>query len=220
MRKNPFAPDHNKLPETLPIFPLDGVLLLPGGNLPLNIFEEKYLAMTNDSLSTHRLIGMVQPRQTNNPNPKRQPVYRIGCVGKITEYTETQDGRYLISLTGISRFHIEEELETISGYRRIKPEWDKFEKDIYETGCLNLDRTRLKTLLAQYFKKEGMECDWQAIENTNDNRLITCLAMTCPFTTIEKQALLEAPCCTSRAEKFMTILEMTVRTNKNQCSTH
>ena len=207
---NPFAPAFEDLPEILPIFPLSGALLLPSGQLPLNIFEPRYLAMTRAALASNRLIGMIQP-QENCQNP---PVYETGCAGKITEFSETPDGRYLITLTGISRFKIARELSQEQGYRRIKAVWSGFEDDIQENGCLGLDREKLADLLRQYFDKEGMDCDWDAVQNAPDGRLITCLSMACPFDVAEKQALLEARCCRTRAEMFMTMLEIALHSGE------
>lgn len=200
------------LPETLPIFPLRGVLLLPNGQLPLNIFEPRYVAMVEDALAGDRLIGMVQPQGPEVPEILDDtPVFSSGCAGKITEFSETEDGRYLITLTGISRFDIAEELVVERGYRRARPLWKPYEDDINQKSCLDLDRERLRALLEKYFVKEGMDCDWSAIDDAPDGRLITCLSMVCPFDAGEKQALLEAKCCKTRADMFMAMLEMAVR---------
>lgn len=208
MDKNPFAPDFDALPQTLPIFPLGGVLLLPHGNLPLNIFEPRYLAMVEDALRSDRLIGMVQPDVQARGAGRAGAVYEIGCAGKITDFSETPDGRFLVTLTGISRFKITEELETIRGYRSVKPCWGAYKSDINSKSCATLDRKKLNNFLKSYFAKEGMSCDWQALEDTDDSSLITCLSMVCPFEPNEKQALLEADCCDERAKMFMTMLEM------------
>ncbi|MCB1532203.1 MAG: LON peptidase substrate-binding domain-containing protein [Alphaproteobacteria bacterium] len=218
MDKNPFAPLYDALPDTLPIFPLEGVLLLPRGNLPLNIFEPRYLAMVEDALRCQRLIGMVQPN-TKAPQEGDVPVvYDIGCAGKITEFSETPDGRYLITLTGISRFKIEKELDGKSGYRRVKPDWSGYKCDINSQSCGKLDRGKLHEFLKSYFHKEGMSCDWGALEDTDDSSLITCLSMVCPFDPCEKQALLEADCCDARAKMFMTMLEMA--SCQGDCESH
>lgn len=194
-----------ELPETLAIFPLSGVLLLPKGRLPLNIFEPRYLAMVDDVMSAGRMIGMIQPR---GEDP--QDIFKTGCAGKITEFTETEDGRYQITLTGVCRFDIENELPQKSGYRRVKPVWSTYKKDLQEPGSPGLDKERLKNLLKKYFSQQDMTCDWDAVEGTPDGKLITCLAMICPFEPGEKQALLEAQCGRTRAEMFMTMLEMAV----------
>ncbi len=201
------------LPDAIPVFPLSGVLLLPRGNLPLNIFEPRYLAMVEDSLKVDRMIGMIQPRE----DAAHPALYQTGCMGKITAFEETKDGRYLITLTGISRFHIKTELEMKNGYRRIAPDWSPFTHDFEEMECLELDRPALKEMLGHYFKQQGLECDTAAIDNAPDDKLITCLSMICPFDPSEKQALLEAKCCRERARKLMTLLKISVHEEENSC---
>lgn len=213
MKKNPFAPDFDDLPQAMPIFPLEGVLLLPRGHLPLNIFEPRYLAMVQDALATNRLIGMVQPDAKARSAGKENAVYETGCAGKIIDFSETPDGRFLITLNGISRFKIKEELDTIRGYRSVKPCWQSYKSDVTIKTCANLDREKLNEFLKSYFEKEGMSCDWDILKDTDDSSLITCLSMVCPFEPSEKQALLEADCCDARAEMFMTMLEMASRAN-------
>ncbi len=213
MNHNPYAPDFNALPETLAVFPLEGVLLLPAGGLPLNVFEPRYLAMVEDSLAADRLIGMIQPKDG-------EALYDTGCAGKITEFSETPDGRYRIMLTGICRFKIREELKTDEPYRRIRPGWEPYKDDLAPRDCLDIDRRKLTALLQSYFTAQDMNCDWGAIEKAPDGKLITCLAMICPFDPQEKQALLEAPCCKTRAETFMTMLEMAVKSRKDCGSCH
>lgn len=204
MTPNPFASTIDNLPEVLPIFPLNGVLLLPFGNLPLNIFEDRYLAMVDEALRTHRMIGMIQPQSDSDA------LYKTGCAGKITEFSETGDRRYLITLTGVSRFTVIEELEMQQSYRLIRPGWEAYNGDLKSERCVNLNRPKLKALLQKYFEREDMECDWDAVDDAPDQKLITCLSMACPLEPEEKQALLEADCCESRANLFMTMLEMAV----------
>jgi len=212
MKKNPFAPDLHDLPDSLPIFPLAGVLLLPCGDLPLNIFEPRYLAMVDEAMASHRLIGMVQPRHDVSLDAVYRPVYEMGCAGKIVDFRQEPDGRYMISLSGISRFEIVEELpQDDAGYRRVKPSWKGFEQDIHQHQSLKLNREELNILLKTYFDLHEMSCDWNAIDNTPDGRLITCLSMVCPFSAFEKQALLEAEGCYERAELFMKMLDMEIR---------
>ncbi len=192
------------LPQTLPIFPLHGVMLLPGGRLPLNIFEPRYVAMFDDALKTDRMIGIIQPREEGG-----EALYDIGCAGRITEFIETVDGRYEIKLNGLLRFCVEKEIDTINGYRRIVPDWSSYEDDIdEEKQCLGLCRDKLRSLITDYFKREGMSCNWDAFENAPDGRLMTCLSMACPLKPAEKQALLEEKCCKKRAQMFMTLIEM------------
>ncbi|MEM7679613.1 MAG: LON peptidase substrate-binding domain-containing protein [Pseudomonadota bacterium] len=210
MTKNPYAPDFDDLPDVLPIFPLEGVLLLPGGNLPLNIFEPRYLAMVETAMASHRMIGMVQPKTEEPKHSGKSAIYDVGCAGKITEFAETEDGRYLISLTGISRFHVEQELSVVTNFRQINADWTSYKDDVVKADCLDMDREKLKNLLADYFSKNDMDCDWQAIEQADDSRLITCLSMACPLSPSEKQALLEAKDCGNRADLFMTMLQMAI----------
>ncbi len=192
------------LPDELPIFPLGGVLLLPRGQLPLNIFEPRYIAMVDEAVSTSRLIGMVQTKEDGD-------IYKIGCAGRITSYNETSDGRYEIVLTGICRFHIDEELGQKNGFRRVKAGWKDFKHDVEPMECLDMDRPKLRSLLKNYFEQQGLTCSWEAVDKAGDEKLITSLAMICPFEGKEKQALLEAPCCKERAKLFMTLLEMEIK---------
>jgi Lon protease-like protein len=197
------------LPAILPIFPLTGVLLLPGGKLPLNIFEPRYLAMTRDALAGERLIGMVQPSDpaASGSNP---PVYPTGCAGRITSFSETEDGRFLITLTGMCRFHIREELPLLEGYRRIVPEWGEFASDLESKDELGFDRERLMRGLRAYFQQHQISADWDAITSVSGERLVTSIAMVCPFEPNEKQALLEAADLDERARLLTAIVEMAV----------
>ena len=216
MSKNPFAPDYDDLPETLAIFPLEGVLLLPNGHLPLNVFEPRYLAMVDDAMAGSRMIGIVQPDLPARANGDEIAVYKTGCAGKITEFSETEDGRYEIKLNGISRFKIKEEHpEDAAGFRRVRPDWTDFANDLKKVDCLNINRDKLVALLKPYFESEGMECDWDAVQTAPDGKLMTCLAMASPFSPAEKQALLEAPCCKTRAEDFLKLLEVAVCDRQN-----
>ena len=195
------------LPDTLPIFPLAGILLLPRGRLPLNIYEPRYLAMTEAALANGRLIGMVQPSIADSQEPY-PPVYHIGCAGRITSFTETEDGRYLISLTGICRFRIAEELPIEHGYRRVKPDWESYLADIGPAEETEIDREKLLDVLRNYFKLHSISADWGAVQNTGNETLVSSLAMICPLAPNEKQALLEAPDLRQRADLLMALLEM------------
>jgi uncharacterized protein len=197
------------LPTMIPIFPLTGVLLLPRGRLPLNIFEPRYLAMTRASLAGERLIGMVQPSDptTSDVNP---PVYPIGCAGRITSFAETEDGRFLITLTGICRFRIREELPLLEGYRRVVPEWGAFARDLEKQDEPGFDRERLNRSLKTYFEQHQISADWNAITSVPADRLVTSIAMMCPFEPSEKQALLEASGLDDRARLLTAIVEMAV----------
>jgi Lon protease-like protein len=198
------------LPSILPIFPLTGVLLLPRGRLPLNIFEPRYLAMTRDALAGERLIGMVQPSDARvaADNP---PVYPTGCAGRITSFSGTDDGRFLITLTGISRFCIREELPLLEGYRRVVPGWRAFARDLASDDEPSFDRDRLLRGLRAYFQHHRIEADWDAITSVPGERLVTSIAMICPFEPSEKQALLEAPDLDKRAKLLTSIVEMASR---------
>ena len=193
------------LPAVLPLFPLKGVLLLPGGQLPLHIFEDRYKSMINDALQGDRMIGMIQYRDDNGG------LYDIGCAGKIQAFEETDDGRFYVTLGGVSRFRGSEGLPLEKGYRRAKADWASYMRDTNLANCLDLDRNRLNALLGDYFSQQEMSCDWNAVTQASDQKLITCLSMICPFDAGEKQALLEADSCHTRAEIFMTMLEMAVK---------
>lgn len=202
------------LPDTLPLFPLVGVLLLPGGRLPLNVFEPRYLAMTVDALATPgRLIGMIQPTEPELPG--RSPaLYPLGCAGRIVSFQETEDGRNLITLLGICRFAIAEEIEPVRGYRRVRPDFRAWAADLEPADRpLGEDwaRDRFLATLKAYFGRHRIEADWKAINEAPDERLLTTLAMICPFAAAEKQALLEARTPRDRADTMLALLEMAVR---------
>ena len=200
------------LPDILPIFPLTGILLLPRGRLPLNIFEPRYLAMTRDALGGQRVFGMVQPSEPQDDgrgggglNP---PVYPVGCAGRVTQFSETDDGRYLVTLTGVSRFRIREELPLLDGYRRVVPDWRPFAHDRERPGKPEFDRDRLIRGLKSYFAQRQIQADFEAIEKAPGEYLVTSLAMACPFAPSEKQALLEAVDPDERARLLTTLVEM------------
>ncbi|HNQ92853.1 MAG TPA: LON peptidase substrate-binding domain-containing protein [Alphaproteobacteria bacterium] len=209
-----FAPDFDDLPEQLAIFPLDGVVLLPKGDLPLNIFESRYIAMIDDALKSSRMIGIVQP-YGDIPS-----IFKTGCAGRITQFSETGDGRYLVTLTGICRFHILKELPLHeNGFRTARIAWGAFRDDM-SPACLDLDRAALIDLLGEYLDQHGISLDWSLLNTVSDEHLMTTLAMVCPFSASEKQALLEAPCCVSRANLFLSLLELSVRHGGPSCSSH
>ena len=204
MSRSVFDPPFDSLPATLPIFPLTGALLLPGGRLPLNIFEPRYLAMVRDALAADRLIGMVQPREESSESPE---IYGIGCVGRLVAFSETDDGRYLITLQGLIRFAWQEELALEKGYRRVVPLYDRFVADLQEDEA-EIDRPELLSALRSYFEATGIDGDWDAIEQAPNEHLVTSLSMGCPFAPPEKQALLEAVTLGERSEVITTILKM------------
>jgi Lon protease-like protein len=191
------------MPATLPVFPLTGVLLLPRGKLPLNIFEPRYLAMVEDALaSPDKLIGMIQPTEKERKGHV-QPLYPVGCAGRITSWSETEDGRFLIQLSGIARFTLGEEIATMRGYRRFRPDFNAYAADFDTDESGGFDRKRLIAALKAFFAAEGLEGDWASIEQASDERIISTLAMLCPFNAEEKQSLLECATLADRA-KAMT----------------
>jgi Lon protease-like protein len=194
------------LPEILPIFPLPGVVLLPHAKLPLNIFEPRYIAMMEDVLGQGRMLGMIQPsgpEGTDHP-----PLYRIGCAGRVTSFSETEDCRFLVGLTGVCRFSVLEELPAEFPYRRARVDWQNYMADISEPRDVDLDRKRLVAVLQHYFKLQGIAADWNAVQNTPNDMLISSLVMICPLAPNERQALLEAPDLKARAELLVALLEM------------
>lgn len=207
MTRSPLFPSFDMLASTVPVFPLSGVLLLPDGQLPLNIFEPRYLAMVDDALASDRMIGMGQP--VDPDAQAQQPgLYDVACAGRITSFEETDDGRYLITLTGICRFRLGDELSTVRGYRRFEADWSDFQADMAPEADLQLDHDRLHRALKIYFKQQGISANWEAIQNTPDTRLITSLAMICPFGPTEKQAILEADTAQGRADTVLSLLEI------------
>jgi uncharacterized protein len=209
MSRSVFDPGFEALPRELPIFPLTGVLLLPGSRLPLNIFEPRYLAMTRDALGGDRIIGMVQP-QEGAGDAGEPATYRTGCAGRLTEFAETDDGRYIITLTGLLRFDIAAELPQDRPYRRVTADWRRYRGDLDEVAAPPLDRKRLMAALHPFFERHGIDADWAAIEKAPAERLVTTLAAACPFAPREKQALLEAADAAERAQLLIALIEMAV----------
>lgn len=202
--------DKHALPARIPIFPLTGVLLLPEGRLPLNIFEPRYLDMISDAMAGDRVIGMVQPL-TSEQLSHRPDVYPVGGAGRITDCQRTDDGRYLITLTGLSRFRIAEELSVTTKYRQVIADWDAFPADRDGIGDdSGVDRARLLLGLRAYLQVKDLEADWDSIEKAPSGALINYLSMLCPFEPSEKQALLQAPEIVERSRIFIALLEMSV----------
>ena len=198
------------LADVIPIFPLPGALLLPRGQMPLNIFEPRYVAMIDDALRTgHRLIGMIQPDPAH-PGPEDQPnLYKVGCAGRITQLAETGDGRYLLQLTGIARFRIEEELNVSTPYRQCRVGYKPFIDDFTaRKGEDAVDRKSLLHALSDFLKANDLKADWEGIENAPNEALVNALAMMSPYGTAEKQALLEAPDLKTRAEILVAVTEI------------
>ena len=201
--RGPFEPEFSELPRRIPVFPLPSALLLPGGKLPLNIFEPRYLAMVRDCLiQPHRLIGMIQPRADEEDN-----LYDIGCAGRISNYGESDDGRLLITLSGTLRFRILDIEEVGDGYKMATVSWTDFKMDLMPDES-KIDRAILIENLRLYFELKGYSADWEHIGNCEDERLVTTLSMICPFDVPEKQALLECPDLNQRAKLLIAILEM------------
>ncbi len=207
--RGPFDPAFDLLPATLPIFPLAGALLLPGGRLSLNIFEPRYIAMTRDALSSERLIGMIQPMEDDSGD-RAPSVYPTGCAGRVIQFAETDDGRYLITLAGLCRFDIVREVPTIGGYRRVVPDFSSYRMDMEPAAGGAVDRDRLVKLLKPYLVLNKISVDWKAVAKTEDDKLVTSLAMVCPFEPKEKQALLEAATLAERGEVMIALLELAV----------
>ncbi|MFY0693294.1 MAG: LON peptidase substrate-binding domain-containing protein [Paracoccaceae bacterium] len=198
------------LPETIPVFPLPGALLMPRARLPLHLFEPRYLQMFEDTLKTsHRLIGMVQPN--NGPDGKKR-LHSIGCAGRVTQFSETEDGRYMVTLSGISRFRIRDEVTGFAPYRRANVSWDGFERDLGPSERdEGFDRERFMNLLARFFAAQDLQTDWDSLKDAEDELLINSLSMLCPFEPEEKQALLEAPSLSTRRETLVTLIEFSLR---------
>jgi uncharacterized protein len=203
------APQLEDLPAEFPVFPLQGALLLPGGKLPLNIFESRYLAMTEDALAAGRMLGMIQPDATRPHGPSGPALYRVGCLGRLSSFNETDDGRYLIALSGLARFNVVAELEMRRGYRRVRGDFAPFAADLHAPeGPSGFDRETLLRSLHEYFAHRGFEANWDTIRQMADEELIITLCMVCPFDTAEKQALLEAPDATGRAQALLALLQI------------
>jgi uncharacterized protein len=199
------------LPEILPVFPLPGALLLPRGQMPLNIFEPRYLAMIDDAFRDgHRLIGMIQPDIAHSrKNSDRPALFSVGCVGRITQLAESGDGRYILELTGVSRFKLVEELEVLTAYRQCKVDFFTFVDDFTpRMGEDEVDREALLTVLADFLKANNLKVDWEGVETAPNEALVNALAMMSPYGVAEKQAMLEAPDLKTRAEILVAVTEM------------
>ena len=198
------------LPEVIPVFPLPGALLLPRGQLPLNIFEPRYLAMVDDSLRDgHRLIGMIQPDISHSKDEARPVLFKVGCVGRITQLAESGDGRYILELTGVSRFAVVEELTVLTAYRQCKVNYFPFIDDFTaRKGEEAVDREALLEVLTDFLKANNLKVDWEGIESAPNEALVNALAMMSPYGPAEKQAMLEAPDLKTRAEILIAVTEM------------
>ncbi|MGM0422702.1 MAG: LON peptidase substrate-binding domain-containing protein [Pseudomonadota bacterium] len=214
--RDPFQLEFDDLPVEIPVFPLADVLLLPRGQLPLNIFEPKFLAMVDDAFANQRLIGMIQRLQRDGDSPGA--LYGTGCVGRISYFEETQEGRYLLNLTGLCRFDINKEVSRPVPYRTVCPDWHPYQHDLQPQDC-QLDMKNFLKTLEQYFKKMDMTCEkWDQLQDIDQEKLVATLAMVCPFATQEKQALLEAETLHKRAEILVTLMEMAIRERQTSCN--
>jgi hypothetical protein len=200
------------LPDAIPVFPLPGALLLPRARLPLNIFEPKYLAMLEDILKTpDRLIGMIQPIVMPEGKSTGR-LHQIGCAGRVTAFQETEDGRYLITLHGVSRFRITEMLDGFTPYLRARVAWQSFERDLGRAESdSSFDRPEFLGVLARFFETAQLSSDWDSLKEAEEELLINSLSILCPFDPEEKQALLEAPTLENRRETLTTLMEFSLR---------
>ena len=215
---NAFDRPFDDLPASLPVFPLTGVLLLPRGRLPLNIFEPRYLAMISDAMGDGRMIGMLQPTDPSSQdiNPS---VYQTGCAGRIVSFEETDDGRFLITLLGLNRFNIRDELPLKRGYRSAITDWTPYRHDVDQPEASEIDRARLLAGLRGYFEIHAIRVDWENVEEADNERLVNMVAMVCPFEPPEKQALLEAEDLDARARTLIALVEMAVLSTANDDGT-
>lgn len=193
------------LPSTIAVFPLDGVLLLPRGHVPLNIFEPRYLDMFEDALGRGRFIGLIQPTDDGAP----PPLAGTGCLGRITSFNETDDGRMIVTLTGVARFHVAQELDVTTPYRQVEADYRGFESDlIADVGAIDVNRDGVLDVLKRYLDMNGMQADWEAIEASGNEALVNSLCIISPYGGQEKQAMLEAASLAERADILIALTEM------------
>ncbi len=199
-----------ELPQVIPVFPLPGALLLPRGQMPLNIFEQRYLAMIDDALRDgHRLVGMIQPDVARSGNEEKPRLFSVGCVGRITQLAEAGDGRYILELTGVSRFKVVEEMSALTPYRQCKVDYFPFIDDFTaRKGEEEVDREALIEVLRDFLKANNLKVDWDGVESAPNEALVNALAMMSPYGPPEKQAMLEAPDLKTRAEILIAVTEM------------
>ncbi len=210
MPYSPFFPQFSDLPNALPIFPLEGAVVMPNADLPLNIFEPRYLNLVNDVLTSHRMFGMVQPDPSRGGSPT--PVYRTGCAGRITSYQETLDGRIVLSLTGVCRFDIQEELPTTRGYRIVIPDWQRFAADMESADVDDgIGIQPYLDTLRRYFLRNNLDTDWDALEQLSQEQLVHGLLPLLPLAPAEKQVILEAVGLTEQANALVSALEFSLQ---------
>lgn len=199
--------DTGFLPSVLPVFPLAGAILLPRAELPLNIFEPRYLAMTRAALESHKLIGMVQPAEERGDSPQPR-LYPVGCAGRIAQHEDTKDGRMLITLVGVQRFRVTEELDVITPFRQVRADFDAFAADAHSPAAIMPQaRTMLVERLKRFLERHSLQAAWDAIAAAPDDTLVSALCMICPFTPAERQALLEAPSLAARIDALSLLFE-------------
>ena len=204
MNINPFIVPFDQLPDTLPVFPLPGAIVMPGSELPLNIFEPRYLNMVSDALGSHRMIGMLQP----DPNAKDDGLCHTGSAGRITQYRETNDGRIEMVLSGVCRFDLGEELPTTRGYRLVIPQWSRFSDDYtdHEDTLSSAHDLLIQTLKA-YLQSKNLDADWAMLERLSTMRLLSSMCMALPLSEADKQLLLETVHPAERLNTFIAILD-------------
>jgi uncharacterized protein len=209
-----FHPQFEDLPSEFAVFPLSGALLLPRGKLPLNIFEPRYLAMVQDSLASGRMFGMIQPDPNAPATDAGEGIYRVGCLGRLSSFSETDDGRLLITLTGLTRFTVQDELGLRRGYRVVRGDLDSYVDDLtLDRPPVGIEREAILSALRAYFARRSVDANWEAIRGLSDDGLVITLAMACPFEAVEKQALLEAPTDADRASTLLALLQMGAASN-------
>lgn len=201
------------LPQTLPVFPLEGALLLPHGQLPLHIFELRYRNMIEEALGNGRMLGMIQPRAVQQHELAEQvEIFETGCAGRIVSFAETEDGRFMVTLKGVCRFRVSRELPLFRGFRRVVPDYVAFRADLEPASEEGIDRSRLLAAARAFLMLKNIACDWQAAESASAQALVTSLAMSCPFEPEEKQALLESNDLARRCQLLISLFEMAMLT--------
>ena len=206
---SPWHPRAESLPAEFAVFPLPGALLLPHGKLPLNIFEPRYLAMVEDSLAAGRMFAMIQPDATQPPGPNGPALYRVGCLGRLVSFSETDDGRFLIQLTGLARFRVVKELEPRRGYRRVRADFFAAQADLAPPTPPPADqRNALLAALKDYFARANIDANWETVRRIPEAELVNTLSMVCPLDPVEKQALLETVTDADRAATLLALMQM------------
>ena len=205
------------LPKKIAIFPLSNFIIFPKTSVPLNIFEPRYIEMINDSMRTNKLIGMVQPKEKvlKNSEIKNPNLYQIGCAGRVTAFSETNDNRYELILKGVCRFKINKEKKIVNGFRSADVSWDLFKKDYEVDNLSDLNKRHdFEALLKVFLKKISISADWEMVETTSDEDLVNMISMCSPFDVSEKQALLEAKTLDKRLEVLTSLMQMSLNDNK------